>query len=195
VKSARPEVDVSLRALLTRIERLERVGHGSVNAVAAEREVPPPRADADESPTATTTATAIAEDLAPLLSWWPAVVDLVRKENGMLGACIAEARPVEVSGEDLTVAFGQPFPKKKAETPEHRAAVTAALHDVTGRRWRLSYELQEELAGAAGAKTLSEEEWLRRFIEEFDAEELPSEEAAPENGAAGEAAASEQEEA
>ncbi|HWG08282.1 MAG TPA: DNA polymerase III subunit gamma/tau [Solirubrobacteraceae bacterium] len=137
-------------------------------------------------------AQAIAEDLAPLLSWWPAVVELVRTDNALLGACIEEARPVEVTGEELTVAFSAtaPFLKKKAENPDNRAAVTAALRDVTGRRWRLSYELHDGLAGAEGqgAGALSEEEWLKRFIEEFDAEELPGdvedERDRPENRAA-----------
>jgi DNA polymerase-3 subunit gamma/tau len=127
---------------------------------------------------ATAAAQAIAEDLAPLLSWWPAVVDLVRTDNALLGACIEEARPVEVTGEDLTVAFSAtaPFLKKKAENPDNRAAVTAALRDVTGRRWRLSYELHDELVSAEGEGpgALSEEEWLKRFIDEFDAEELPT---------------------
>jgi DNA polymerase-3 subunit gamma/tau len=126
----------------------------------------------------------LAEDLAPVLAWWPAVVDLVRNDNALLGACIQEARPVEVTGEDLTVAFSAtaPFLKKKAENPDNRAAVTAALHDVTGRRWRLSYELQDELLAGDGPGELSEEEWLKRFIDEFDAEELPAE-GSGENGA------------
>jgi DNA polymerase-3 subunit gamma/tau len=196
LKAAKPEVDASMRALLARIERLER-GGAVVEAVAAERELPtradapspePRAASADErgqaepgqaaaSP-ATPSAQAIAEDLAPLLSWWPAVVELVRKDNGMLGACIQEARPVEVTGEDLTVAFSAtaPFLKKKAENPDNRAAVTAALRDITGRRWRLSYELHDELVAGEGegAGALSEEQWLKRFIDEFDAEELPT---------------------
>jgi DNA polymerase-3 subunit gamma/tau len=205
VKAAKPEVDASMRALLARIERLE--GSAAVEAVAAEREVhaPPPApgrepggplareqgqsepprdgvAQQDGAPqpgeSASPAAQAIAEDLAPLLSWWPAVVELVRTGNALLGACIEEARPVEVTGEDLTVAFSAtaPFLKKKAENPDNRAAVTAALQDVTGRRWRLSYELHDELvtADGEGSGALSEEDWLKRFIEEFDAEELPS---------------------
>jgi DNA polymerase III subunit gamma/tau len=242
VKSAKPEVDASMRALLDRIERLEGTG---VSAVAAEREVAPghapgpvadvpagaasgpaapadpavgepspepaqtppqaaaqpatavqPEATAEISVAAIATvperaerqagsaeseqlqqqsaeAASVAEGLAPLLAWWPAVVELVRGDNALLGACIEEARPVEVTGEDLTVAFSAtaPFLKKKAENPENRAAVTAALRDVTGRRWRLSYELHEGLELDDGE--LSEEEWLKRFIEEFDAEELP----------------------
>ncbi len=122
-------------------------------------------------------ADAVAGDLAPLLAWWPAVVDLVRNDNAMLGACIQDARPVEVTGEDLTVAFGAPFLKKKAEKPDNRATVTAALHDVTGRRWRLSYELHDGIGAHEGdeAAPHSEEEWVARFIEEFDAEELSGE--------------------
>jgi DNA polymerase-3 subunit gamma/tau len=142
----------------------------------------PDRADrataepAREQPEPTTTAS-VAEGLAPLLAWWPAVVELVRGDNALLGACIEEARPVEVTGEDLTVAFSAtaPFLKKKAENADNRAAVTAALHDVTGRRWRLSYELHDGLELEDGER--SEEEWLKRFIDEFDAEELPGDEA------------------
>jgi DNA polymerase III subunit gamma/tau len=122
-------------------------------------------------------AASLAEGLAPLLAWWPAVVDLVRTDNALLGACIEEARPVEVTGEDLTVAFSAsaPFLKKKAENPDNRAAVTAALKDITGRRWRLSYELQDGIAAQGGELPApgSEQEWLERFMEEFDAEELP----------------------
>ncbi|HST31883.1 MAG TPA: hypothetical protein VLJ80_00020, partial [Solirubrobacteraceae bacterium] len=261
VKAAKPEVDASMRALLSRIERLE----GDGGAVDSAREVPAPTpepargpsaapageqsgpgqpsaASAEAAPapqaeahaaaavevaeaavevtvasiatarprgeaelagepgtatadlatiagaSATPAAQAIADDLAPLLSWWPAVVELVRTDNALLGACIEEARPVEVTGEDLTVAFSAtaPFLKKKAENPDNRAAVTAALRDVTGRRWRLSYELHDELAGGEGdgPGALSEEQWLKRFIDEFDAEELPSEDAARANGEA-----------
>jgi DNA polymerase-3 subunit gamma/tau len=254
VKSARPEVDASMRALLDRIERLE---HADISAVATERELapagaasgpaapadpavgepspdpapepvagvspstsstsstssaeasapvalqaaspassPPPaarpdtateisvaaiatapersdREDASPEHQQTDAAASVAEGLAPLLAWWPAVVELVRGDNALLGACIEEARPVEVTGEDLTVAFSAtaPFLKKKAENPDNRAAVAAALHDVTGQRWRLSYELQDGLEVEDGE--LSEEEWLKRFIDEFDAEELP----------------------
>jgi DNA polymerase-3 subunit gamma/tau len=267
VKAAKSEVDASMRALLSRIERLEGDG-GAVDAVASAREAPvpapepapapsaplageqrqpdppsaaptpqaeapaeaapapqaeahaevaeaavevtvasiataPPRGEAElagepgtaaaepgtiAGASATPAAQAIADDLAPLLSWWPAVVELVRTDNALLGACIEEARPVEVTGEDLTVAFSAtaPFLKKKAENPDNRAAVTAALRDVTGRRWRLSYELHDVLAGAEGdgPGALSEEQWLKRFIDEFDAEELPSDDAARANGEA-----------
>ena len=118
-----------------------------------------------------------AASLDSLRSLWPAVVDVVRAENALLGALIAEARPVEVQGEDLTLAFASTFLKKKAEDPANRMAVGEALRVVTGARWRLSYELREELAGESAAQAAdgdSQERWLARFMEEFDAEEIPA---------------------
>jgi DNA polymerase-3 subunit gamma/tau len=125
------------------------------------------------------TATA-TRDLDSVCSLWPAVVDLVRGENALLGALIAEARPVEIDGEDLTVAFAssKPFLRKKASVPLNRAAVTEALRAVTGVRWRLSFELSDALGEnqeQSPEPVRSEEEWVRRFMEEFDAEEIPGE--------------------
>ncbi|MBA3806765.1 MAG: hypothetical protein H0X28_00005 [Solirubrobacterales bacterium] len=107
------------------------------------------------------------------------MVDLVRGENALIGAVVGEARPVAADGDDLTLAFAatDQFLKKKAEDPANRLIVGEALRAVTGRRWRLSYELREELGGngAAESSGSTEEDWIRRFIEEFDAEEIPGE--------------------
>jgi hypothetical protein len=48
---------------------------------------------------------------------------------------------------------------------------------VTGRRWRLSYELHDGIGPTDGDESapLSEQEWVQRFIDEFDAEELADE--------------------
>jgi DNA polymerase-3 subunit gamma/tau len=108
---------------------------------------------------------------------WPAVIDLVRGANAMLAALIEQARPVALDGDELTVAFpsSASFLKKKAESGTNRATVASALGDLAGGRWRLSDELREELDmredGSAAPR--SEQEWVARFMEEFDAEELP----------------------
>jgi DNA polymerase-3 subunit gamma/tau len=215
VKAARPEVDGSLRALLMRIERLERgesavpvaatptaedpVQDGGASAApvammpAAQSpgestEAPLPHGDpvaeampavVPEPPDSPAEAQAVARDLESMLSVWPAVVDLVRRDHAMLGAVIAAARPVAVDGEDLTLAFASTaqFLKKKAEVRANREAVGEALRAVTGGRWRLSYELRDEPAGQGQSQAGegSEEEWVRRFMEEFDAEEIPGE--------------------
>jgi DNA polymerase-3 subunit gamma/tau len=119
---------------------------------------------------------AVARDLESVSAVWPAVVELVRAEHSLLGAVICEARPVAVDGDDLTLAFASSaqFLKKKAEDPSHRAAVSEALRSIAGGRWRLSYELNDELAGGdrPGSSQHSEEEWVARFMQEFDAEEV-----------------------
>jgi hypothetical protein len=121
-----------------------------------------------------------ANDLESLQALWPAVVELVGMENKMLSAVLVDARPMAVADEDLTVAFASSaaFLKKKAEHPDNRAIVSDALRQLTGGRWRLSYELLE--ADAEDASELpvpTEEEWVARFMEEFDAEELSSDQA------------------
>jgi DNA polymerase-3 subunit gamma/tau len=80
-----------------------------------------------------------------------------------------------VSERELTVAFpaGADFLKRKAEQDEHRRAAGTALKQVSGRTLAVRYELGEFGAGEAdGEQSLSGEELVRRFMEEFDAEEL-----------------------
>ena len=214
VKASRPEVDSSLRALLARIERLERSGQPEAPppsrpsppapgppgpAPAAAQPVTAAGASAAKGAASTQSAIAepavaaqpaaiqpapvepaapepIAASLESVASLWPAVVDVVRGENALLGALIAEARPVAMDGQDLTLGFASTFLKKKAEDPANRMTVGEALRVVTGSRWRLSYELREGLAAESGeepAEADSEERRLARFMEEFDAEEIP----------------------
>jgi DNA polymerase-3 subunit gamma/tau len=245
VKAARPQIDGSMRALLARIEHLERVparagaarpaapdggqnddyegppqaaGAGRVvqadAIVAADAvvvspgtEIQPvstgPRAPVPggtasggtaptEAPPSTQAPPASESPpvhgertLESVCSLWPAVVELVTVENGLLGACIVEARPVAVDGEELTLAFASTaqFKKKKAEDPANRRAVIEALRSLTGVGWRVSYELREDLAAEERPQVTagSEEEWVARFMREFDAEELPDEQAVTSN--------------
>jgi hypothetical protein len=54
--------------------------------------------------------------------------------------------------------------------------VSEALRVVTGGRWKLLYELREDLGEAAAIDAPgdgdSEARWLARFMEEFDAEDI-----------------------
>jgi DNA polymerase III subunit gamma/tau len=232
VKATRPETDGSTRALLARIERLERgapgptAGNGNGNdfkgppaaaamdgarqdeaatpATAAVIDLeqdpqlesmhePEPQATREPEPHAGSKPDASPEPPAPepapepvpnpvprdiesIYALWPAVVDLVRSEHALLGAVIGEARPVAVDGEELTLAypFTAEFYKKKAEDPANRAAVGEALGALAGGRWKLRYELRDTLAseGEQSSPARSQEEWVARFVEEFDAEEL-----------------------
>src|SRR5207302_38474 len=86
----------------------------------------------------------------------------------------AGVRPVAVTERELELAFppGAAFLKRKAEQDDHRRVAAEALRTVTGHSLALRYELLE--AGGKhdeppGAPTLSGEELVRRFLEEFDA--------------------------
>jgi DNA polymerase-3 subunit gamma/tau len=201
VKAAKPEVDSSTPALLGRIERLER--ERGVSAVAVDRTVPVPAATAPPEAVADVTVqpapvvdvtpqpapvvdvvpeaapeVVSATDLESLLALWPTVLELVGKKNQMLSAVLKDTRPVGVDGEDLAVAFASSaaFLKKKAEHPDNRAIVSEALLEITKGRWRISYELLEaDLSAASEQSPPTEEEWVQRFMEEFDAEELSGE--------------------
>ncbi len=107
---------------------------------------------------------------------WRAVVDLVRTDNALVGAALEGTHPVGVSAQELTVAFpeGADFVKRIAEQEGHRRSVTEALRTTTGQRLGVRYEMRSEPAPAVEPQTpvLSGEELVRRFLEEFDAEEI-----------------------
>jgi DNA polymerase III subunit gamma/tau len=194
VKAAAPEVDPSMSALLARIERLEEGNApGGLRAVqrpergardsrpAASNPAPQPAAS-NPAPQASNSEPEpeppppppAALDIDAAAAWWPAVVDLVRGENAMLAALLSDARPVAVHDRELTVAFpgGAAFLKKKAEQEDYRRAAGEALQAVTGQRLVLRYELRDGEEKPAGDTVLSGEELVRRFMEEFDAEEV-----------------------
>ena len=191
VKAAAPEVDPGARALMARVERLEAA------LAAAPARPPQPRAEPapptpaptppsppstaqapERAPEPTPTAIAVADprhepDLDSVRTLWPAVLDAVRVDNGLLAACLAEAHPVEVRGREVVVAFAEhdTFNRKMADGREHRAAVDEALRDLAGSALRVVFELRE-LEQAAEVQPPSEDELVARFKTEFDAEEI-----------------------
>jgi len=216
LRAAAPEIDPSVSALLSRIERLE----AERSDVADRRRVPPARpptglgerlpetdalsaegeakaaaqgpvaADARPAAEAPRAERAPGEppdqlgsegplDLGTAVERWAAVVELVRERNQMLSAALASARPVAVSERELTVAFpaDAQFSKRLAEQDGHRRTVAEALQRVCGEARALRYEVRELESPVAGeprsAASASAEELVRRFLEEFDAEELP----------------------
>jgi DNA polymerase-3 subunit gamma/tau len=200
VKAAAPEVDPASRALLARVERLEAALAGAGAPDAAPRPQQPPAAEPRtevpsaapapttpsppstaqgpepaSQPTESATATAVADepDLDAVRTLWPAVLDAVRVDNGLLAACLAEAHPVEVRGREVVVAFAEhdTFNRKMADGREHRATVDDALRDLAGSALRVVFELRE-LEEHSAPQPPSEDELVARFKTEFDAEEI-----------------------
>jgi DNA polymerase-3 subunit gamma/tau len=108
---------------------------------------------------------------------WQAAHESVRAEHGLLGAVFDEAAPASVTAEELTLAFAPTaaFLKRKAEDPANRAILIETLRRLTGRRYRVSFELSEELEPREGqnGSPPTEEEIVARLMAELDAEELP----------------------
>jgi DNA polymerase III subunit gamma/tau len=134
----------------------------------------------------TTLATATLAPANDLDALWPAVLDAVRADHALLGAVFDEAIPSHLSEEELTLAFASTaaFLKRKAEDPANRAMLIDTLHRLTGRRYRVAFELSEELPATVGTNGAppTEEEIMARLVAELDAEELPEDWLAQQKG-------------
>jgi DNA polymerase III subunit gamma/tau len=183
LKATQPQADVSLQALMFRIEQLERRLGGEAEAAPA----PAPPASAPEPPRAAATpgprasaapaaavaTEAVAEpavDLDRMQALWPAVADAVREQNAMVATLVEQARPTAIEGDRLTVAFPEDaaFSKKKAEA--NRDLICQALRGLVGQELGVIFELAAVPADAPAP--LSEEDLIERLVAEFGAEEV-----------------------
>jgi DNA polymerase-3 subunit gamma/tau len=151
-------------------------------AVAApERVAPPapapPPASASSPASASAPAPAAAPpsiDLAALKELWPAVLDSLREQHALLHGVIAPAVPRSLEGHDLVLAYdpSQAFFRRKAESVAHRAALAEVIRTLVGFQPRLSFELVALDAQAPPPVVVTEAEWVERFKQEFDAQEI-----------------------
>jgi DNA polymerase III subunit gamma/tau len=97
----------------------------------------------------------------------------------MLAGLLEDARPAALGDSGLTLTWPESssFSKRKAEDPENRELIAGAIRAVTGTSLRLAYELRSdgEAPAVAAAPAMSEDDLVKRFMDEFDAEELPPE--------------------
>jgi DNA polymerase III subunit gamma/tau len=174
IKAAAPEVDPSTQALLARIERLEQRLAGAPAPVTPEPAIEPEEPRVAAAPVAG--GAAADTTLAHVVSLWPAIVDIARSQNALLAALLECARPVALGEGELTLAFppDAAFMKRKAEQDENRRATGDAVRNVTGATLQLRYELGEAAAGELEpeAPPITDEELVRRFMEELNAQEI-----------------------
>jgi DNA polymerase-3 subunit gamma/tau len=139
-------------------------------AAAAPEPVPAP------APAPEPAAVAIAEpigalDLALVQELWPAVLQNVAEGNQYLAVCLAEARPIAVSGHEITLAFTPDcgFQKKKAEGAAERQLLAGAFKELTGTAPRLLLETRDAEELGAEPEILGEDDLIARLRAEFDA--------------------------
>jgi len=190
LKAARPDLDPSTDGLLRRIERLEQQLSGNTPAPppqvppptpeppAAPEPPPEPEPSADPAPSA---GPADGDDLDRLSRLWPAVLDQVRESGAPALAALYEgARPVAIDREESTLTVGFPasstFNKRKAEAPEKREQLAAALESVAGERLAPVYVLLDGEAEAEAAPPpeggVDEDAMVEKLESEFNAEEV-----------------------
>jgi DNA polymerase-3 subunit gamma/tau len=110
-------------------------------------------------------------DLAMVQELWPAVLQNLAESNQLLAGCLAEARPMAVSGREITLAFTPNcgFQKKKAEGAAERQLLTAAFQELTGVAPRLLLETRDAEELGAEPEVLGEDDFIARLRAEFDA--------------------------
>jgi DNA polymerase III subunit gamma/tau len=240
LKAVQPQSDLSLQALLFRIEqlerRLERAGGGGAAAEPAPGDAsagdrgpaqptpqvstppaaasPPPADDVERATAsasaprevvAATSGGAAAAAVAPpvpepataaepsesapeldverLRTLWPAVVDAVRSENAMVGACLEGARPQALDGDRLTIVFPvlAGFSRKTVE--RNRELLQTSLRALTGHSLALEYAASDEhLEDGGPVAALSEEELIERLKRDYGATEVFDDDLAQQEG-------------
>ena len=171
VKVTRPAADMSREALAFRLDQLERgrAAHApAAPAAATHEEVSPVRDESQEPPSVE------VEQLQE--AWQRSVLAAVSEKSIPTASMLAEARPVSLADDTLTIEFPQnaSFHRKLAEEPKNATLLRDALYELTGRRLALEFVLgegapAEEQADEAPA---GQEEIYQLVKETFDAEEI-----------------------
>lgn len=125
--------------------------------------------------------------VADIATMWPAVLDNVRERDTLCAVALERARPVEFTGDALTVAFptDAAFYRGTADREERRAALRDALREVTGQAPAIHFELRDLTGPAEGEEgglpavpsvaapaVLDESAIVAHLMTEFDAEDL-----------------------
>jgi DNA polymerase-3 subunit gamma/tau len=166
VKVTRPAADMSREAIAFRLDQLERGRTGPVPGPGPEtvpEKTPPPELPDVE-----------VEQLQE--AWQRSVLAAVGEKSIPTASMLAEARPVALADDTLTIEFPQnaSFHRKLAEEPKHATLLRDALFELTGRRLGLEFVLGEggvpdEEPDEAPA---GEEEIYQLVKETFDAKEI-----------------------
>ncbi len=130
-----------------------------------------------DAPGAEPIVAAVALDLDGFAELWPAVIESIQGERPLLAEHLKVARPAALGDGELTLAWAETsgLSRRKAEDVSNRELIGRAIRAVTGASLRLAHEMRADVP-AASAPTLSEDELIERFVEDFEAEIL----AAPE---------------
>jgi DNA polymerase-3 subunit gamma/tau len=166
VKVTRASADLSRESLAYRLELLEQ--RPAAPHVRGDEPAPPaPEPPAAEPPSV---------DLEALQeAWQRSVLPAVTERSIPTGTMLAEARPIELAGDELTLEFpaSASFHRQLAEEPKNATLLRDALYEVTGRRLAVTFAVGEgDETEAEVEPEQSEEDFVSLFKDTFDAREI-----------------------
>jgi DNA polymerase III subunit gamma/tau len=183
VKVTRPGADLSRESTAYRLEQLESRVRGEPArspqprpqkaTPAAEEENPPPAPEpaAGEGPPI---------DLGEIqAAWKQTILPAVSEKSIPTYSVLTEAKPVTLDGERLVLEFppAASFHRSQAEEPRHIGVLAGVLHEVTGHRLALAFEVGEgpHEEPEAEDEPATEEEIISLMKTTFDAREIGKE--------------------
>jgi DNA polymerase III subunit gamma/tau len=170
VKVTRPAADLSRESVAYRLELLEQ--RPAAQHAAADE--PAPAASASEPPPPPPAAPPSVDLEALQEAWQRSVLPAVSERSIPTGTMLAEARPVELSGDELTLEFppNATFHRQFAEEPKAATLLREALYEVTGRRLAVTFAVGEDTQAAEEEVAQTEEDFISLFKDTFDAREI-----------------------
>jgi DNA polymerase III subunit gamma/tau len=170
VKVTRPAADLSREAIAYRLDQIERVRPGPfpVPGTGTRTE--------DEPPAVETAATPPSVELEQLQeAWQRSVLPAVGEKSIPIASMLAEARPVELDDDTLTIEFSAnaSFHRQLAEEPKNATLLRDALYELTGRRLAVAFTIGEGSPEEHHDEAPAGEDEIYQLVKEtFDAREV-----------------------
>ena len=179
VKVTRPGADLSRESTAYRLEQLENRLRGEPHPPAETRPAPAaPQGKAAPAPEAEPSEEGPPLELDEIqAAWKQTILAAVSERSIPTYSVLTEARPTALEGGRLVLEFppAASFHRGLAEEPKNAQILAAVLHEVTGRKLAVSFEVGEappEEAAEAEEEPASEEEIISLMKTTFDAREI-----------------------
>jgi DNA polymerase III gamma/tau subunit len=173
VKVTRPAADLSREAIAYRLDQIERAssGHrpGTVPGHVPDRADDPPQASAPAAAPPSVELEQLQE------AWQRSVLPAVGEKSIPIASMLAEARPVELADDTLTIEFSAnaSFHRQLAEEPKNATLLRDALYELTGRRLGVTFTIGEAGADVHHDEAPAGEDEIYQLVKEtFDAREV-----------------------
>ena len=192
VKVTRPHADLSRESLAHRVEILESRSHAPAHSavhssghssgpqtVGEPSVVEPPVVDDAPPPIEASEPQASGIELEQVVdAWQRTIVEAVRERSIPVASLLAEARPTELEGDTLTLAFPAEadFHRRQVAEPGNIGVLRDALYEVTGRKLAVVLETGDpDTNEERDEAPLSEDAVISLLKETLDAEEVTDE--------------------